>query len=85
MERMRKIRAQVSKADSAERLAKDIGVDTFLGQATFTGPNEIMVNGQKLIFSKCCIATGARPYVPEYPGIQDVPHYSSENIFNLTE
>jgi pyruvate/2-oxoglutarate dehydrogenase complex dihydrolipoamide dehydrogenase (E3) component len=48
MERMRRIRADIAEADSATRLAKEIGVDVFLGQATFTGPNELTVNGQKL-------------------------------------
>lgn len=33
MERMRRIRAGISKADSAERFAKYGGVDVFLGHA----------------------------------------------------
>jgi pyruvate/2-oxoglutarate dehydrogenase complex dihydrolipoamide dehydrogenase (E3) component len=84
MERMRKIRADIAEADSCKRVST-AGIDMFLGQAIFTGPHEVIVNDQLLTFSKCCIATGARPFVPDYPGILSIPYYTSENIFNLTE
>lgn len=64
MERMRKIRAEISEMDSAERFSKFIGIDLFLGNAKFTGKNQITVNGQTLNFLKSTIATGARPSVP---------------------
>jgi pyruvate/2-oxoglutarate dehydrogenase complex dihydrolipoamide dehydrogenase (E3) component len=39
MERMRKIRAEISENDSVERFHKFLGVDTFLGEAKFVGKN----------------------------------------------
>jgi len=33
----------------------------FLGNAKFTGPNTVEVNGKELSFQKACIATGGRP------------------------
>ena len=39
MERMRKIRAEISENDSVERFHKFLGVDTFLGEAKFKGKN----------------------------------------------
>jgi pyruvate/2-oxoglutarate dehydrogenase complex dihydrolipoamide dehydrogenase (E3) component len=44
-----------------------------------------MVNGQVLKFAKCVIATGGRPTVPPINGLERVPFYTSENIFNLTD
>ena len=85
MERMRKIRAQISEMDSAERFHKFIGVDTFLGQAKFTGKNEVEINGKKLKFLKCAIASGGRPRVPNFKGLDSIPYYTSENIFNITK
>lgn len=39
MERMRKIRSEISDMDSVERFHKYLGVDTFLGDAKFVGNN----------------------------------------------
>ena len=39
MERVRKIRAEISENDSVERFHKFLGVDTFLGEAKFIGKN----------------------------------------------
>lgn len=64
MQRMRKIRAQISENDSAERFQKSLGVNVFLGHANFTGLNTVKVNGKILDFRKACIATGGRPTMP---------------------
>lgn len=60
-------------------------MDVFFGEAKFSGKKEVTVNGQTLKFKKCVIATGGRPYVPFVPGIQDIPHFTSESIFNLVD
>jgi pyruvate/2-oxoglutarate dehydrogenase complex dihydrolipoamide dehydrogenase (E3) component len=39
MERMRRIRAEISENDSVERFHKFMGVDTYLGDAKFVGKN----------------------------------------------
>lgn len=83
MERMRKIRAQISENDSAARFSTTLGVDIYMGNARFTGPNSVEVNGKTLTFNKACIATGGRPNIPDLEGIQDVPYHTSDNIFNL--
>jgi len=84
MERMRKIRAEISENDSVERFHKFLGVDTYLGEANFTGRNEVTVNGRKLKFLKCTIASGGRPLVPEIEGLDQVPFLTSDTVFNLT-
>lgn len=64
MSRMRKIRAQIAENDSVHRFSKNLGCDVFLGSAKFVSKNEIEVNGKRLKFTKCAIATGALPIVP---------------------
>lgn len=64
MERMRRIRASIAENDSVERFHKFLGVDTYLGHAKFVGKNEVEINGKKLKFLKCAIATGGRPRIP---------------------
>jgi len=52
MERMRKIRAEISEHDSVYKLIKKYGIDVYLGEAVFTDKKEISVNGKALQFSK---------------------------------
>src|SRR5213594_928554 len=67
MERMRRLRADLSPHDSAQRFAK-LGVDVFLGEARFAGPDTVHVAGETLRFKRAVIATGARAVEPACPG-----------------
>ncbi|MEX2025703.1 MAG: FAD-dependent oxidoreductase, partial [Pirellulaceae bacterium] len=84
MERMRRLRAQISHHDSAERFT-GLGVDVFLGSAKFTGPQSLEVAGQRLEFKRCVIATGARAAKADIPGIEQVGYLTNETVFSLTE
>jgi pyruvate/2-oxoglutarate dehydrogenase complex dihydrolipoamide dehydrogenase (E3) component len=84
MERMRRLRADISPHDSARRFT-ELGVDVFLGAGKFTGPDCIEVGGQTLRFSKAVIATGARAGEPAIPGLKEVPYLTNETLFSLTE
>lgn len=84
MERMRRLRADISPHDSAARF-RELGVDVFLGQGTFTGPDTVAVAGQTLHFSKAAIATGARAAASPMAGLADVAYLTNETIFSLTE
>jgi len=84
MERMRRIRAGISPHDAAARFG-DLGVDVFLGEAAFTGPQTIRVGEATLRFSRACIATGARATAPPIPGLQEAGYLTNETVFSLTE
>ncbi len=84
MERMRNLRADISPHDSAARF-RDLGVDVFIGSATFSGSDTVNVAGQTLHFTKAVIATGARAAVPPIPGLSEVPYLTNETLFSLTE
>lgn len=84
MERMRQLRARISHHDSAERFA-GLGVDVFLGDAHFTGPDSLEVAGQKLTFKRCVIASGARAAKPDVPELEGVGYLTNETVFSLTE
>ena len=83
-ERMRKVRARISEHDSAQRLA-GLGVDVFLGDASFVGPEAVQVGAQRLRFSKAVIATGARAAEPPIPGLGEVGYFTNETVFSLTQ
>ena len=84
MERMRRVRADISPADSAERFTRECGVDVFLGNATFTSPNAIDVDGTTLRFSRAVIATGARAATLPVEGLASAGYLTNETVFSLT-
>lgn len=85
MERMRRIRAEISAHDSFERFNKELGIDVYLGSGHFSGPDSIDVEGKRLRFKKAAICTGARAAVPPIPGIEQTGYLTNENVFWLTE
>src|SRR5438477_4349712 len=84
LDRLRSLRADISRHDSAERFAK-LGVDVFLGEAHFAGPDTVQVAGQTLRFKRAVIATGARPMQPPIPGLAEAGYLTNETVFSLTQ
>jgi pyruvate/2-oxoglutarate dehydrogenase complex dihydrolipoamide dehydrogenase (E3) component len=80
-ERMRARRAKIAPNDSQERF-ESFGVDVFRGEAHFNSPHEVEVNGQKLRARNFVIATGSRFAVPKIDGIEAVPYFTNETIFD---
>jgi pyruvate/2-oxoglutarate dehydrogenase complex dihydrolipoamide dehydrogenase (E3) component len=85
MERMRRVRAQISHDDSAARYRDELGVDVFLGDARFASRDTVEVAGATLRFKKAVIATGARAIALPIEGIEEAGYLTNETIFNLTE
>ena len=84
MESVRARRADLAHNDSAQRLTS-IGAHVFLGEASFTGPTAVSVDGRALKFRRAVIATGSRPAIPPIPGLSDLLCLTSENVFELRE
>ncbi len=80
-ERMRGRRAKIAPNDSQERF-ESLGVDVFRGEARFLSPREVEVNGQKLRAQNFVIATGSRAVIPKIEGIDEVPYFTNETIFD---
>lgn len=78
---MRKRRAAIEPHDSLERF-ESLGVDVFLGRARFLSPHEVDVDGTRLTARNFVIATGSRASVPSIPGVEQIPYYTNETIFD---
>jgi pyruvate/2-oxoglutarate dehydrogenase complex dihydrolipoamide dehydrogenase (E3) component len=85
MERMREIRARISHDDSAKRYREEFGVEIFFGEARFTGPGRIDVDGTQLEYARAVIASGARAAAPPVPGLAEAGYLDNETVFQLTE
>jgi len=59
---------------------------TFLrGHARFESPTEIRVGDDLLSAPQIFLNVGGRAVVPDFPGVEDVPHLNNVSIMDLTE
>jgi pyruvate/2-oxoglutarate dehydrogenase complex dihydrolipoamide dehydrogenase (E3) component len=89
MERMRAIRASISKADAAKRFS-ELGVDVFFGNARFENDGTVSVRARdgmvtRFPYKKAVIASGARASAPPIEGLDSVDYLTNESLFSLTE
>ena len=85
MERMRRLRSDISHHDSAQRFRDELGIDVFIGQGSFVAPDCVEVDGRKLYFKKAAVCTGARASAPSIPGLAEAGYLTNETVFSLTE
>ncbi len=55
------------------------------GRATLIAPDSVEVNGETIAADAILIATGARPAVPDLPGLDEVDYLTNESAFELEE
>ncbi|HTP42115.1 MAG TPA: mercuric reductase [Nitrospiria bacterium] len=84
MTRMRRLRADISHNDSAQRF-KELGVDVFFGEGRFVDRRSVEINGTRLRFVRAAICTGARAAIPPIPGLEEAGCLTNETVFTLTE
>ena len=79
--RMRARRARIAPNDSQERF-ESLGVDVFRGDAKFVSEREVAVGDTVLRSRNFVIATGSRTAIPRIEGIDSVPYFTNETIFD---
>ena len=58
--------------DIYKNLLHNAGVELIEGTAVISGPNQITINDHTLTAKRILIATGGKPFVPEFPGNEHV-------------
>ena len=88
MERVHTIIKKIEPHDSVERYS-ELGVDCRQGEATFISPWEVEIrNGdqrERLTARSIIIATGAQPFIPPIPGIEDMDALTSDTLWDIEE
>ena len=89
MERVQSVVKAIEPHDSVERYTS-LGVDVVEGSAKITSPWTVDItrqdgSTQTLTTRAIVIATGARPFVPPIPGIEDMDYLTSDNLWDLRE
>jgi pyruvate/2-oxoglutarate dehydrogenase complex dihydrolipoamide dehydrogenase (E3) component len=84
MERVQnKIRA-IEPHDSVERYTK-LGVECIRGRGEILSPFEVRVGDRILTTRSIVVATGARPVVPDIPGLKDADYLTSDTVWDIRE
>jgi pyruvate/2-oxoglutarate dehydrogenase complex dihydrolipoamide dehydrogenase (E3) component/uncharacterized membrane protein YdjX (TVP38/TMEM64 family) len=84
---MDKVRASIEAIaphDSVERYS-NLGVECIQGDARMRSPFEVEVNGRVLTAKNIVLATGAQPFVPPIPGLDQTKFLTSDTVWNLRE
>ena len=87
MERVQRVVKTIEPHDSVERFT-GLGVECLQGEARLVSPWEVEVRmkdgaTRRLTSRSIVIATGARPFVPPIPGIEQMNCLTSENVWDL--
>jgi len=84
MQRVHGVIAKIEPHDSPERY-RGLGVDVIEGEGKIVDPWRVEVNGTTLTTRNIVIATGAFPFVPPIPGIDQVEYLTSDNLWELDD
>ncbi|MBE0502436.1 MAG: mercuric reductase, partial [Desulfuromonadales bacterium] len=84
MERVQRVVGKVEPHDSIERYT-DLGVDCIEGEARIISPYTVEVGGRTLTTRSIIVATGASPFVPPIPGLDQVDYLTSDTLWQLRE
>ncbi len=89
MERIAHVVREIEPHDSVERYT-GLGVDVAIGRAKITSPWHVEItkedgSKQTLATKSIVIATGAAPFVPPLPGLEDVGYLTSDTLWGLRE
>lgn len=84
MQRVQAAIAKIEPHDSVERY-RSLGVDVIIGEAKLVSPWEVEVGGRRISARSLVLATGARPLVPNLPGLDLVDYRTSDTLWSLRE
>jgi len=82
MERIQSIIKKVAPHDSVDRYT-EMGVDCIHGRAKIISPFEVKVKDKIVTTKNIIVATGAKPMVPELPGLENVTYLTSDTVWDL--
>ncbi|MGM0526613.1 MAG: FAD-dependent oxidoreductase [Pseudomonadota bacterium] len=88
MQQVQNVIKTIEPHDSVERYTK-LGVNVEIGEARIISPWEVEItqNGEtKTVTTRAIvIATGARPLVPNFDGLENVDYLTSDNLWSLKQ
>ncbi|MEX0618289.1 MAG: FAD-dependent oxidoreductase [Pseudohongiellaceae bacterium] len=84
MDRIREVIRRIEPHDSVERYTS-LGVECIGGEAKIISPYAVTVNGRTITTRSIIIATGASPFVPPIPGLDEIAYLTSDTVWSMLE
>ena len=84
MERVQAVVRTIEPPDSVARFTS-LGVDCLQGEARIRSPWEVEVGGRTITTRHIIIASGARPRIPDIPGLEALDYLTSDTVWELRE
>jgi pyruvate/2-oxoglutarate dehydrogenase complex dihydrolipoamide dehydrogenase (E3) component len=81
---VRAVIEEIAPVDSQERF-EGLGCTVIRAFARFVSPREVEAGGQRVQARRFVIATGSRPFVPPIQGVDRVPYFTNETLFQNRE
>ena len=78
---MRQVIAAIEPHDSAERF-RGLGAHVVFGKAQFVAPRFLEVGDTSVTARRFIVATGSAPVIPSIPGLDSVPYFTNETLFD---
>jgi len=89
MEHVRNKREEVYQEADDPDIYRDMGINVKFGRARFLDPHTVAIEHDRAIEDVTSryiiIATGSKAMVPPIPGLDEVPYYTNDTIFELEE
>lgn len=80
---IKQVIAAIAPDNAEEQLAAE-GITVVRAEGQFTDPRTVMAGDTTIKARRFVIATGAAPYVPDIPGLAEVPYFTTQTIFDAT-
>lgn len=71
----------IAPVDSVERF-RALGVNVIRAAGRFVSPREVEADGARITARRFVIATGSSPMTPPIPGLDVVPYWTNETVFD---
>ena len=78
---MRHVIATIEPHDSAERF-RGLGAHVVFGKAQFVARRFLEVGDTSVTARRFIVATGSAPVIPSIPGLDSVPYFTNETLFD---
>ena len=78
---VRNVIDSIAPVDSVERF-RALGVNVIRAAGRFVSPREVDADGTRIVARRFVIATGSSPLVPPVPGLDAVPYWTNETVFD---
>lgn len=90
MQHVHAVRAEVYEEADRPEIYEDMGIEVVFGEASFLDKNTIEIrfkdgSSRRVSSDRFVIATGAKAFVPPIPGLDAVPYYTNETLFDIED